>query len=61
MATSTNISSATKEAKAPSAEIPLAKRLDTQITKAVFAGKLSVEELKVLVDRLTRLHAFVSV
>lgn len=50
-----------KAPKAPRVEVPLGKRLDAQVTKAVLAGKMTNDELKALADRLARLHAFVSV
>ena len=56
-----NTTPATKVAKVPRVEVPLGKRIDSQITKAVLAGKLTNDELKTLADRLARLHAFVSV
>lgn len=51
----------TKAPKAPRIEVPMGKRIDAQVTKAVLAGKMTNDELKVLADRLARLHAFVSV
>lgn len=56
----TSTATAPKIAKAPKVEIPMGKRLDSQITKAVLAGKMTNDELKSLAARLTRLHAFVS-
>lgn len=50
-----------KAPKAPRVEVPMGKRIDTQVTRAVLAGKMSSDELKALADRLSRLHAFVSV
>ena len=54
---------ATKTAAAPKTPreaVPLHKRIDSQVTKAVLADKMSHADLKFLVDRLTKLHAFVA-
>lgn len=60
MATNATTPKAPATPKAPKVEIPLGKKFDDQITKAVIAGKMSEAELKVLAARLTRLHAFMA-
>jgi len=52
---------ATPKAKKVRVEVPMGKRIDVQVTRAVLAGKMTNDELKALADRLSRLHAFVSV
>jgi hypothetical protein len=51
----------TPKVKKVRVEVPMAKRIDVQVTRAVLAGKMNNDELKALADRLSRLHAFVSV
>ena len=46
--------------KTPREPVPMHKRIDSQVTKAVLADKMTHTDLKTLVDRLTKLHAFVA-
>jgi len=56
----TNKPEVTKSEKPKRVIPPLAQRIDSQVTKAVLAEKMTHEELKKLADRLARLHAFMT-